>query len=103
MNFSIKKFFSKCEEIHSQKQPLEVLYVQRCSYAHFAKFLRTPFLQNTSGRLFLHSADLSTFKELLLEKIIFCAVGRTHSKYLVSNYWSQTKYTQTALTKNHTL
>ena len=81
MNFSIKKFFSKCEEIHSQKQPLEVLYVQRCSYAHFAKFLRTPFLQNTSGRLFLHSADLSTFKELLLEKIIFCAVG------LIVNIW----------------
>ena len=36
MNFSIKKFFSKCEQIHSQKQPPEVLYVQRCSY----KFLK---------------------------------------------------------------
>ena len=81
MNFSIKKFFSKCEQIHSQKQPPEVLYVQRCSYAHFVKFLRTPFLQNTSGRLFLHSADLSTFTELLLEKIIFCAVG------LIVNIW----------------
>ena len=29
-----------------------------CFPVNFAKFLRTPFLQNTSGRLILHFLDL---------------------------------------------
>ena len=36
-----------------QQQPPDVLCKKRCFPANFAKFVRTPFLQNTSGRLLL--------------------------------------------------
>ena len=32
--------------------------LHRCFPVNFAKFLRTPFLQNTSGRMFLEQNDL---------------------------------------------
>ena len=34
-----------------KKQPPELFYVKRCFPVNFVKFLRIPFLQNTSGRL----------------------------------------------------
>ena len=41
-----------------QKQPPEVFCKKRCFLVDFAKFLRPPFLQNTSGRLLLYIQDL---------------------------------------------
>ena len=40
-----------------KKQPPELFYVKRCFLVNFVKFLRTPFLQNTSGRLLLEVYD----------------------------------------------
>ena len=37
----------------------------RCFPVNFAKFLRTPFLQNASGRLLLQYLSKETFKSIL--------------------------------------
>ena len=52
---------SMCDD----KQPPEVLYKKRvwhrCFPENFAKFLGTPFLQSTSGRLLLYDEDFRFF------------------------------------------
>ena len=67
--YSIKKVFLEICKIHKKKPVPESLFIEvaglrsatvlkkrlgrKCFPVNFAKFLRTPFLQNTSGRLLL--------------------------------------------------
>ena len=65
--------FLKFRNIHGKKPVLESLKVacfqtcsvikkrlqHRCFHVNFAKFVRIPFLQNTSGRLFLKYMNIS--------------------------------------------
>ena len=51
----------------------------RCLPMNFVKFLRTPFLQNTTGRLFLHpkpcKTSLKGFQTLTIFKHLRCLTG----------------------------
>ena len=52
----------------------------RCFPVNFVKFLRTPFLQNTSGQLLQFPADFVTFNEKVLN-------GKFHFLRSKSMYW----------------
>ena len=64
-------FFNKAAGLRPQVRPLvsgPQLYLKRDSstgaFCDFAKFLRTPFLQNSSGRLLLRLISISKFRKL---------------------------------------
>ena len=89
---SVKKVFLEIRKIH-RKTPvpesatlLKKRLWRRCFPVNFAKFLRTPFSQNTSGRLLLS-------KEFLLQAIIT----------LQQHYKFQQKYDNIVLTVPHLL
>ena len=64
VTIQIKKGFQEYTIVRSSFFIKKRLW-HRCFPLNFAKFLRTPFLQNTSGRLFLYTA-VNCFKTLNL-------------------------------------
>ena len=75
---------------------------------NFAKFLRTPFLQNTSGRLLLHIVKLSESLDSFsadYEKVIILTdfnveVNDNHMKSFCENYGFKNLIKQTTCYKN---
>ena len=60
-------------KIKKKKTLLKKRLWHKCFPANFVKFLRTPFLQNTSGRLLLYSEDAACNK---------CSIEYTFFKFL---------------------
>ena len=56
-------------DCHQKKQPSEVFYKKKVVLRNLAK--RTPFLQNTFGRLLLHQFELITWPIRILQTGIF--------------------------------
>ena len=61
----------------------------RCFHVNFAKFLRTPFLQDTSGRLFLNQEQGSLNIPLFIErrKMEMDFKARIHCEIFVSEHF----------------
>ena len=72
----------------SMKKALQIYFKKglkhRCFAVNFAKFLRTPFLQNTSGRLLLIILKTIRIKESIRRKLIKVSSQRGFSQ--ISQY-----------------
>ena len=67
---------------------------QRCFPVNFGKFLRTPFLQNTSGRLLLFLAFQKLPPEVFYEKMCSWKFPKIHRKTpLVCKIFKNTFFT----------
>ena len=55
----------------------------RCFSVNFVKFLRTPFLQTTSGRLLLSCEISKIFKNTRFEEHLFTAASEVHILFLM--------------------
>ena len=59
-----------CARVSKVSEPANLLKNRlwyRCFPGNFVKFLRTPFLQNNSGRLFLKNKTLTVFLNYLIQ------------------------------------
>ena len=77
--FYEKRCFEKYHKIH-RKTP-----AHRCFLMNFVKFLRTPFLQNTSGRLLLLETDAIQQTITVLPSSFIDSIFRT--PWLIMSYF----------------
>ena len=89
---SVKKLFLKISQNSHENTCVRVSFLiklqaetwRRCFPVNFAKFLRAPFLQNTSGRLLLH--------QFRSREAAFgsCKCGRSQMFFRFELYWKET-------------
>ena len=70
-----------CQSLFFIKLPATLLKKRlwrRCFPVNFTKFLRTPFLENTSGRLLLKRKDIPAIQSGFMNKTLKAIIKRSH-------------------------